>query len=513
MNIQWLSTLLFRGAYGVGNEAALIALRGGLVVALFVLLGACIDRAVLDDTPPARRALWQAVLLPAVYVILSPRIQLRSDFVVLVVFAALLRTWLGHAAPRRKRLASLAAVALAANLHTGTAPFVALAAVGFLLAEGRSWADTAPWCAGVAAAFFANPYGVAVLPHLWAHVRYAQHNILPNPDHQPFDAAYVMAYTRGSFAGAFWVALAVGSVLAVLWLGWRRGGLPRGYAPSLALLAVVAIFLWLCLDRVRSIPYHTLLVLPVVARAAALRPLPAWAGGAAVAMTGGAFALFVWAMRPAWGIGIDRDLFPVGSTRFIQTTHPRPNILHTFAYGAYTVWYLRDYPVYVDTRETMYWPLQPEILAAYHSPEITQALCAKYGINTLLMPIAKTRYLPGLGFEDVLEAYLPRRDWALVYFDDISVVVVRRIPEHAEIIAAHAYDILRPNLPANQYALRGGRTPARDARFTAEVQRCLAEEPDNAFCLVAQASFWRITEPETRRADALAALERAAARL
>ncbi|HET6344960.1 MAG TPA: hypothetical protein VFH51_08505 [Myxococcota bacterium] len=516
MNIQWLSTLLFRCAYGLGTDTALIVLRGALVTGLFCLVGDVIARSLPVALSPLRRALWHAVLLPAIYVILSPRIQLRSDFLVLIVFAVLVRTWLGRAPAGAKRRRSVALVGLAANLHAGTAPFVALAALAFVAAEERPWVDAAPWYAIITLALAATPYGVAVLPLLWAHVRYAQHNILPNPDHTPFDEAYLMAFTRGNFAGVLWVAVAAGTVLALAWIWRRRAGLPGGYGPSLALLGATLLLVVMSLDRVRAIPYHTLFVLPVVARGlGAWEPDP-WISTGLVGGSGAAFGLFVTAMLPLWGLRpglrLDRDLFPVGSTRFIQATHPQPNILHTFAYGAYTVWHLRDYPVYVDTRETLYWHLQPEILAAYHSPEITQALCEKYGINTVLMPIAKTRYLPGLGFEDVLATYLPHDAWALVHFDDISVVMLRRIPLHAGIIAAHEYEVLRPNLPANTYPLTGRRGPERDARFVAEITRCLAEEPDNAFCQLAQASFWRATDA-TRKADALALLQRAARRI
>ena len=36
-----------------------------------------------------------------------------------------------------------------------------------------------------------------------------------------------------------------------------------------------------------------------------------------------------------------------------------------------------------------------------------------------------------LGYRDVIEEWLPTAAWALVYWDDVSVLVVRRIPEHA----------------------------------------------------------------------------------
>jgi hypothetical protein len=255
----------------------------------------------------------------------------------------------------------------------------------------------------------------------------------------------------------------------------------------------------MCLDRTRSIPSQVLYLLPLVPAVLATAPVPGWSLGLASLPGWWMVRGIVAFMLPLYGFGVHAHLYPQGSVAFVERTQPRPNIFHTTTMGAYLVWHLRDYRLYSDTRDTMYWHLQPEMVASFRSAEVTGALLKKYDVHTALMPIPATRYLPGVGFEDVIAAYLPPDRWALVYFDNVAFVKVARIPEHAALIADHAYTLLRPNLPPNAYALSKGRTPERDATFAREVTRCLHDEPDNVYCQIAQASFWRVTDPERLR--------------
>ena len=528
MNIQWLATLLLRGLYALGAEPALVCGRAALVALLLSVLAAALLRGAAAARPAVRCGLV-ALAVPALYTALWPRLQLRSDTLVMAVFAAVVALWaaplpeapeLNLRAWRRRAAWSLAAVLAAANLHAGTAPFV-VAAVLALLLGSRPHGRTLPYCAAALALFFCTPYGIDPVPLLWAHVRYYDHNILENSDQLPLRWKY-MSPRGNAWAGEAWVAL-MGST-ALLWglatLRARALGVWRWRWGALFGVGCFILFTALSINRVRAIPYQLIFMLPLLARSAAraweapaerLRggPWPLWLGAA------GSLALAVGCvlgLHTLWGFGVHERLYPVGSVRFVERARPRGNVLHTFACGAYMVWHMRDYPLYVDTRETMFWDIQEEILGAYQSAEITQAMIRKYQVNTVLMPIPPTRYVPQVGgFEDVIASYMPAEDWALVYFDKITFVMVRRMPEHQALIAAEEYKILRPNLPANSYPLSRGRTPERDAGFVQELDRCLANEPESVYCLVAQATWWRVTNPEAHHSDAIALLERARA--
>lgn len=524
MNIQWLATLLLRGLYALGEEPALVCGRAALVTLLLSILAAALLRASAGARPAVRTGLI-ALALPASYTALWPRLQLRSDTLVMVVFAALIALWAKplperpgtgpDGAWRRRAAWTLGAVLLAANLHAGTAPFVVAAAVAVLLGSRPRW-QTLVWAAAAIALFLCTPYGVRPLPLLWAHVRYYDHNILENSDQLPLRWQYLSP--RGNaWAGEAWLAL-MGFTAAAWGLAtWRVRSSWRPRWASLFGLGCWALFTALSINRVRAIPYQLIFFLPLLGRsvaaaatdrqARALWPLGLGATGSLALGVG-----CVLGLHSLWGFGVHERLYPVGSVAFVERTKPRGNVLHTFACGAYMVWHMRDYPLYVDTRETMFWGLQQEVLGAYHSPQITQTMIQKYGVNTVLMPIPATRYIPEVGgFEDVIASYMPSDAWTLVYFDKITFVMVRRIPEHKALIAAHEYQILRPNLPANAYPLSHGRTPERDALFTQEVARCLADEPESVYCLVAQATWWRVTDPKLHQSDSVALLERARA--
>ena len=507
-NVQWLTTLLFAATYHLGDVAALIGLRGLLVAALMAVLGSCIDTVLHRLQPRAAHARWHAAsLVLLLYVALLPRLQLRADLLVLLLAGGLSRLALTPPRPARQPWFWGAAVLLAANLHAGTAPFVCALALAFAsdatLRSPLAAAARARLLLGrlllLGTCLWATPYGLRVLPLLWQHLRYFSHHRLFNPDHQRLGWAYLWPEAP---VGTPWTTIVghrgIGlAALALLLLAAAarpgRAALP-GYAARLPRWGTTALLAALSVDRVRALPYLLVYATPAMALGLAARPglwrrqLPPWLATAATAALAACSSL---ALQPSRGWTVNAATFPVRSSAFIAAERPQGNILHTAAFGAYTVWALRAYPDYVDTRETPFWGLQDEILASYASAAFSQQLYRTYDVQTVLMPIPNTQYLPERGFDDVMARYLPPEAWALVYIDRLAFVAVRRIPAHAALIAAHEYQLLRPNLPANAYPMRTTRTTATDARFTAELQRCRRESPESAYCLMAEVAWWQ----------------------
>jgi hypothetical protein len=177
-----------------------------------------------------------------------------------------------------------------------------------------------------------------------------------------------------------------------------------------------------------------------------------------------------------YGFDVDERVFPVEAARFVAREKPEKNLYHTFTFGAYLVWALPDYPLFGDTRETPFKSLTALYKQAYGSPAVTRALHEKYGIRTLMMPIPGTERIGGVGYRDVLEEYTPRADWALVHFDDVALVLVRRVPEHAQIIARHEYEHLRPNIPPAFFAAMAKNNIDKRAGIQWELARCARAE-------------------------------------
>ncbi len=488
MNLQWLATLLFRAAFAFG-PAGLVVARGLAVAALMLVTA----RLIAAHAGRVRPWLVVLTLLPLAYLAIVFRLQLRADTLVFIVFAFVL--WWHADRPQHPRTpwVYLGAVVLAANLHPGTSPFVMLAAGWAIVTTDSPWRRRLVLLAALVPANFVAPYHVRVLPFLHRHFFYFEEQVLRNPDHQRFDPAVHLDLARFGVAGWAWLGLTLVGVIGLA-LAIRRD--PRR---GLLAAAIAAGLTWMCLERVRAFPYQVLFLLPFVARAQAallarlvhgddvgpVRRALAWLPSAAVLLT---LLPYHAATTPrTLGLGESRETFPIDSVQFIRDHPIQPNLYHTFAFGAYTVWYLRDMPVFVDPRETPFRKLERDYLAAYQSPQHARALYDRLGVHAVLVPIPGTQAVPGLGHRDVIEEWLPRAQWAVVYWDDLSVLVVRRIPEHARLIAEHEYRYLRPNLPPGEF-LAGGRARGIDEirGFSREVQRCRRERPHDERCAAAE---------------------------
>ncbi|MBN2362101.1 MAG: hypothetical protein JXR83_21800 [Deltaproteobacteria bacterium] len=510
-NLQWLSTVLLRGLLAAGGEPGLAAWRGVAVALLFTALALLIRRA----SGSTRWPLLALVLLPLAYGAMIHRLQLRSETFVFVCFALLLWLWHGTAPLRQRVLWTWALVAISANLHAGAAPFVVVAAWLVLLSSELAPRQRLLTSAVAGALLFATPYHVKVLPFLYRHLFYFSHKVMSNPDHQPLALRHFSVSEFG-WTAIVWALLAIAGWLALALLRWRRPELlPAPYRRPWLVVPVLALFSALCCNRIRSFPYLVMLVLPLLAIGLEAlldlvkqRPRPALAGllvVASIAVTGHNW----WRFPLAWGCSVSRATFPIGSVEFIRAHRPQPRLYNTFAYGNYLLWHLPDYQVFGDTREIPYWKLEATVIDAFYSAETTRALYQRYGVNVSLVPIPGTAFVPGVGFRDLISEYLPPAEWALVHFDDISVVVVRRIPEHAALIAGHEFRLLRPNLPPNHYLHGLPRSVEHDRRFGAELQRCRAAQPDDLFCLLADSAWARANQQADRYPALLAALERA----
>ena len=87
---------------------------------------------------------------------------------------------------------------------------------------------------------------------------------------------------------------------------------------------------------------------------------------------------------------------------------------------------------------------------------------------------------------------MPHAQWALVAWDDYSVVFLKRrekgpggapriIDSHARIINQHEFKILRPNLPHNNYPVFLEETPELTALYTEDLERCRKHMPNDGF--------------------------------
>jgi hypothetical protein len=54
----------------------------------------------------------------------------------------------------------------------------------------------------------------------------------------------------------------------------------------------------------------------------------------------------------------------------------------------------------------------------------------------------------------VYENYFPKSRWALVYWDDVSLIYLKRVPEYKDVIARTEFKTITPDLPPGDFLSR-----------------------------------------------------------
>lgn len=497
VNFQWLATVVIRVFYGMGHESGLVLWRAACAGVLFTMMALMLRQKSTDTTAVAA---W--VLLPWVFLCMAFKIEMRSDMFNFMIFALVLLLWSSQSRiiAQKKHWLALGCCLLAVNFHTGTAPFIIVLVAGLFASDSTlGKRNRVLWCAAAVLTILVNPYGYKVFKPIVDIFFYSKTNQFDNYDHDP------LSFDRRSLS-QFGVAAWVWAIYALCAsLAFFRTYLLDRKSPEFSRWFWVVMFalgcLWtiLSINRMRAIPYHVLFFLPYLSRVTQELILAPWPktvkrvgfAGATVLLAYG-FYIQETHYPLARGLSLSSAAWPLGSARFIAEARPRGNILHTWGFGGYFVWHLRDYPTFGDPREAMFWDLQSKMLEAQRNPDAMRRLCDAYQIHVAVIPTPAPQFHQEAGrFVDGVSGVFPRDDWALVHFDSISTVLVRRIPEHAELISANELLYLRPQFPGTFYLHSPKRDLHSDERFQMELSRCRSTEPKNVICRVAQAALWQ----------------------
>lgn len=455
---EWLFQVLVRGVEALGGLDGLIVLRVVLVVSIALLLYRSARRASLS---PGAGAVLAVLSLFG----MRPRLILRPEllsFIALLVLMELLER-------RRTKGVSwplwgmFALTVVWANVHGAVllAPVVAgLFLLGAWWGEGRSGMSLRRLVlvpALLLAAALMNPYGVRIL-HVSLGIGKAMRD-LPG-----INAEWAPQW----LAPQPYFFCAAASLAAFALVVRARGG---RLDPAFGLVALG--FAVLALTAVRHQALFFVAATPFAARTlAALRsgeesgrpvgriaPVAAPIVGAAI----------VWwtlsppaegVLRPRQGaftpgFGIERNRFPEGGADYLAS-HPRiGNVYNTFAHGGYLLW--RLFPprqVFHDGRMELVPGFLSEIGEARRNGLAWQALMRRYDVDGALVRYDEHRrpvVAPGPDGELRLEGYrtsnallFPRSLYALVYWDDAAMLLVRRTPQRRAWLAEEEYAVVDP---------------------------------------------------------------------
>jgi tetratricopeptide (TPR) repeat protein len=487
-NTEWLFGVVLYLAHAVGGPTAVIAFKATLLGLLAWLLwsAAMLAPPGEDDHPQLRTAVAAAVVLAALLA-MRYRFVERPDvglmvFIAVTIYALDLYVIRG----RPRALYWLIPVAVIwANVHpsviVAAGPFGAVLAGGLALRAlarlGGAEIPARPTIAqlrvvaavavGVLVASLVNPYGwdAVTLPFRLTGSEWFTQEIgelqRPRAADHPITVALGVAFA------------------AILLANLRR-------APVIAAMTA-APFAWLALSGTRFVFLLPLVVTPPLARgvtsllatvptARLRRAITLGASGVALGMavaTGLAVAnagpLGDRARMP--GFGVNRLAIPEGALAYLDRVGVRGPIFNAFHFGGYVAW--RDFPhraPIVDGRAWVPPGLIDEIHFARVYPAHLARLQATYGFEAAVMDYATFAGEPLHEVAPGADGGLTSPAWALVYWDDVALVYLRREGPFATIATRDEYRHLRPaNGPAAlMRALEAGVPPAAVA---AEIAR------------------------------------------
>jgi hypothetical protein len=480
---EWLFQLVAAAIERLAGPAGLVGLRALLVAALAVLMARAGLRAGLAPAP---------ALLLAVVCVWAARVRffIRPELVTLALAPLLMRWFADRRDIATARLALLCAAALwvGANAHAGALivpVLLAIAWAGELIdgwraravrqVEGRKALLVLALGAFVP---LLNPYGWKLLEVPFQITSLATRDYIPNPE-----------WISPSFeqAPALYLALVAAAALLIL-----RG---RAAGPWLLLLSL-ALLAW---RHVRNVGLFFVLLPAVLAPALAGLPGlagPAQAGVARLirralqAAAGGLILFlalsFVLDDRRALGGGWNREFHPAAACDFMDRERlPRGRLYNDVNFGGYLLGrYHPPRQVLLDDRNEIHAPLLQEMFAILRRSDTRSwdSLLERYRIKTALL-----RYVPRLTEVRTADGristprsfsalWFPSPAWALVYWDDVAMVLVQRRAVDPVWLARREYRVVRPD--DLEFLRRGLASGALDRRaFRAELERKLAEQP------------------------------------
>lgn len=479
INVQWLFDVLIYGLYQAGGPTLLVLVSGlayGLAIALLIRH----LRLALGPLAAATLALW-------VTVIAQERFAIRPEMISYLLLEVLLWVYATGRRPESRRLWLIPAVVLLwVNCHSlfiigvvVIGAHVAASVVTLLTPTARFGLGHEPPVArrvlatGAAAllATLVNPFGAtgATFPLVlmsrinWSIPAFSTIGELARPFSDYFVTYSVRAYQVFFVLSVAIVVLATAYAafarrqVAVPQAGRRRRAAPPRLVPALVPdhsetesasdfdLAGLLIFIGLAyvsLQARRNMAIFALGVAPFVARCLAtcgralplrMRSIGGTLGTVVAVVMPPALAAATWfvtsngfyrwnAETHEFGVGVIDHYFPIRAASFVREMGLPAPMFNDFTAGGYLAW---DRPldrgVYIDGRTEVY---DADFFSAYidslEHPKRWQADADQRGIQTVLFFHRWPNRRP------LMQWLLRDRRWALLYYDEVAMVLVRR---------------------------------------------------------------------------------------
>jgi len=227
--------------------------------------------------------------------------------------------------------------------------------------------------------------------------------------------------------------------------------------------------------------FMPLFVAPYVHRLSQYRiPLRAGAAAAFLAL----LYLLTYAFPFERGVG-SASYFPERIVNFTKQQNLQGNLINSYAFGGYLIWAL--YPerkVFIDGRNEVYLPLLQKIVRSRADSRQWNQLLGEYQIEYALMnyidDLEEVTYIKPDGGTSVVympftETHFPRSRWALVFWDDTGMVLIRRKGQNSKLLSMEFSHVYPEGFHYMEQLVQNGKIPKQLA--ITELERKLREDP------------------------------------
>jgi tetratricopeptide (TPR) repeat protein len=146
-----------------------------------------------------------------------------------------------------------------------------------------------------------------------------------------------------------------------------------------------------------------------------------------------------------FGAGIHSGVVPQDGADFLQRASVSGTMFNTYGIGGYLIWRLwPEKKVFIDGREDLYYSagVLQEYMDRFNSSEHWSRLVDRYDIDFAILNYPETVPTSREKSPEILA--FPRSEWALVYFDDVVTIYLRRNRGNGEVIREYEIQLVQP---------------------------------------------------------------------
>jgi len=180
-----------------------------------------------------------------------------------------------------------------------------------------------------------------------------------------------------------------------------------------------------------------------------------------------------------FGADVHNGVFPEAAVDFLRRSRVSGNMFNTYGIGGYLIWNLwPEQKVFIDGREDVYLAagVLEEYLDRFASKESWNSLVNKYDVDFAILNYPEK--VPSRPDNSLEVLAFPRTNWALVYFDDVVTIYVRRNRMNDAVIRNHEIHLVQP-LQRSAYLDAIINDPVKLELFLDEMETNLRAHPDS----------------------------------